>query len=476
VERWLPGIYLVVGLGITLLLCFVTAPFFAPDEPNQSLRAITLAHGEWMPTEGPADEAGALVDAGAVAAMDQMDQVRMRWERMARDANVGDFHDRPYGPVTEADERTIGAIRWSGNTVFAPFNNTAVYPPWLYLAAMAGWRAGEAAGWTIVRSLWLARVLSALTAVVLGWRALRVCRCSRWLLLGFLLLPSVLFLNASSSQDALLLPVCTLIAAMLSRPLAARREFSTGELAAMMVLLVAAGTARPPNAGMALVLFVPLLELPGGGWRRWLRPGLAFGVVLAVCSWWRMLVAPFGFDSSDEAAPELQEVFLRAHPLVTAAALLRGTGEAAMDFVRRGLYVVGWNDLLAPAWLRVLLGTGLLLLIVAAPGLRLRTWRGRALLGLAVVAPLLGIALAEYVIWTPPGFHSVYGVQPRYWLPIVPLALLLVKSFAWPEPRRLLLPATALVTAIACTLPVMAAHAFYRDGLIRVLRTAVATW
>jgi uncharacterized membrane protein len=341
----------------------------------------------------------------------------------------------------------------------------------LYLPAIAGWRAAEALDLTAVRSLHLARLLCALAAVALNWLALRWCACSRWLLLPLLLLPSVLFLNASSSQDALLLPVAALIAAVLSRPLAARRDFTVAELAAMTLLLALAGTARPPNAAMALVLFLPGLELDGKRWRGWVRPAVAFGVVLAVCAGWRTLVAPLGLDNADQADPDLQQAFLRAHPLAALAAVLRGTGDAGADFLRRGLYVLGWNDLLAPAWLSVGLGLALLWLLVTAPAFPLRRWGSRLLLTAAVVVPLLGISLAEYIIWTPPGFWTVYGIQPRYWLPMLPLAILLVKSRTTGTPRpRCLMAAAGVVAAIACTLPWVAAMAFYRGGLGAVLR------
>ena len=47
-ERRLPVLYLVVALLITSLTCILTAPFFAPDEPDQSSRALELSHGRLL--------------------------------------------------------------------------------------------------------------------------------------------------------------------------------------------------------------------------------------------------------------------------------------------------------------------------------------------------------------------------------------------------------------------------------------------
>jgi uncharacterized membrane protein len=488
VERRLPEIYLVFGLVLTGLVCFLTAPFFGPDEPDQSSRAIELGHGSLMAHLGPSlggEEAGAEIDSGAIAAMDGMDDIREAWE-----ASAPDFLDRPYGPVTEDAQRRWMYLGWARRTEFLPFGNTAGYPPALYLPAVVGWRVGEAAGMTIFASLRLARLLCAVTAVALGWLALRLGGRCRWMLLPFLVLPSTLFLNASCSQDAVLLGVAGLLAAMLCRPLSAQREFTPAELAFTAALLALCGTARPPYLAMAALLFLPSLERRGGliadrqrpdGTQarslrqRWLAPSTAFAGVVAAGAVWMRLVAPLGLEHSDEARPELQAAFLRAHPVAALRALIDGTGYALGDFVRRGIYVVGWNDLLPHRGLAGVLAACIAVAVVFAPASPVRTWRGRLLLAAGVAVPLLGISLAEYVIWTPPAWHTVNGIQPRYWLPVMPFATMLFSGAARgvldeATRRYVLLGAATALTLIACTLPWMVAHAFYNESVWRVLR------
>ncbi len=480
VERWLPGIYAVLALAINLVLCVATPPFFTPDEPHHSARVMALGRGEWMARMTPG-EAGAEIDAHALGVMDGMDAIREAAEK--RSPN---FLDRAWGPLAGDPERGLAGIRWAHQEAFAPFPNTAVYPPVLYLPAVAGWRLGEAADWTIFHSLQLARLLEALTTVGIGWAALRVGRGLRWLLFAYLLLPSALFLNASCAQDPVLLAVAGLAAAMLSRALAERREFRLGELAGMTVLLALCATARPPYLALALLLFLPGMEVPGAGrrgsaWRRWLGPLLAFACVVAVSAAWRHLVLPFGFDTGIGADPEEQYGFLREHTLLGAWYVAKGTGAAALDLVRRGMYVVGWNDLLAPAGLRAAVGVCWLALLLFAPSGPLRTWRGRALLAGATLAPLVGISFAEYIIWTPPGGSVVYGVQPRYWLPVLPLLGMLIQEGLRPvrgvleraagdARRAVLLGAAGGIAVLACTLPWVVAHAFSLESVGRVLR------
>jgi len=186
-------------------------------------------------------------------------------------------------------------------------------------------------------------------------------------------------------------------------------------------------------------------------------------------------MAPLGLDSSDEADPVAQAAFFRGHPIAASAAILRGTWEAAMDFVRRGLYVVGWNDLLPHHGLKGLVLICFVVLIFAL-GCKWLQWRGSLLILIAVAGSLLGISAAEYVIWTPVGLRTVYGIQPRYWLPVVPIALLLFRqaqSQTLPKWRERAVFAAALGSALmASTLPIMCAHAFWRASVWHVV-TAV---
>ena len=249
--------------------------------------------------------------------------------------------------------------------------------------------------------------------MLLGWGALRVWAGSRSMLLPVLLLPSVLFLDASCAQDACLVGVAALLAAVLSQPLAAWREFTRGELWGVAGMLVVVATARAPYLAMAPVLFLPEVTAEGSGKRRRLEPVAAAVVVAGAWGVWQLLVHRVGLDTADRADPELQAKFLQEHFFAGAWAVVRGTVEAGVDFVRRGLYVVGWNDLLAPGWMAAVVGVCVAGMIVAGGGSLVRGWRGKGLLALCVAAPLLGVSLAEYVIWTPPGFYTVYGVQPE---------------------------------------------------------------
>lgn len=295
------------------------------------------------------------------------------------------------------------------------------------------------------------------------------------MLLPALLLPSELFLHATCSQDALLLPVVALGVGLICGALNERRALTGAELAVATVLFALCAMAKPPFAALGLMILVPAVELKLRGWKPWLRPAAGFAAVVMACAAWWHLVARFGMDTADEADPVRQAAFLMSHPIAASAAVLRGTADAAWDFVHRGLYVVGWNDLLPHHGAALILSVCLLVIAWRAPGADVRSWRARILIAAAVMFPLIGISIAEYLIWTPVGLRTVYGVQPRYWLPVLPAMMLLVTSCRRqkrqkPDREWLLPVATILLACVACTLPWMEARAFYRAGLMQAVR------
>ncbi len=104
-----------------------------------------------------------------------------------------------------------------------------------------------------------------------------------------------------------------------------------------------------------------------------------------------------------------------------------------------------------------LLGVGLVLALLAAalpvqdepdgPLLGRRT-------GFGVLGIILCVAAASLVValnWTPINYETLFGMQGRYWLPVLPLALLLVKENRSVCARRDLSRGAALAVT-ACTL------------------------
>lgn len=469
IESWafrrLPEIYVVIALLVSTFFCVLTPPFLIPDESNHAKREIELSRLELF-AHKTSFGVGTLIDSNVVLVMDRFGAIQQTVRERHPIARY-----RPDGRLSAAQLVAMDKIPWAHQANFTSFQNTAIYPPLLYVPQAIGWRLGERAGMTILRSLYLARFFAAVCAIIVGWLALRMCGIGRWVLFACLLLPAELSLNASCSQDALLLPIAVLAMVILSRAIALRRGLTLPELLISTLLLGACIGARVAYLPLASALVLPELELPEINWRRLVPPLTAIAFIVALVGIWQFQVRSFGTFLGPQSHPGLQINFLLHHPFKGALYLIEGTIIPAPAMAIKGLEVLGENDAFPPAVIYGLLALGLGGITWLTSWVWLKNWRARLLLLLALLGSIAGVSLAMYLDWTAVQSHRIDGLQHRYYLPMIPFALLLFsrrrfKAMAGNNPpgrrreRLLLAMAVVYVSAVLYT-PWVAAHRFY---------------
>lgn len=468
-TRHLPLLYVLCALWVAVQLCVLTPPFFTPDETAHSLREMQIAHGELLP-----HAAGAWLDANAVTTMQAMDAIESAMVHQFPKAST-----RPNGRVTEGELARLRMRRWSGTQLtYATFQNTAVYAPLLYLPQASGWRLGEVWRLTIFHSLLIARLFATVTEILFGWLALKLGRQPRWLLFAYLLLPTVLALNSSGSQDALLFSVAGLAMAILSRALSDQRLLSFSELAIMTLLLTACAAARPPYLLLVLAVFLPGFsmrrnERRRNERRRALAPWVCMFVATVASLGWLRLVHPIGTYVSPGAEPAVQLAFALHHPALATWRVVAGTAREVPGLAVKGTEVLGVVDVFPPAWIYALLVAGLAGVLFSAPHPSLTNRRARLLLAVLLAGVIAAISFAEYLIWNVPRSSRVLGLQSRYFLPLLPFAFLLLPPArqAQPPGRRqswrehLLLVSMSIFLVAVLATPWVAALRFYNLGL-----------
>jgi len=483
-TRFLPSIYALIALIVGLLLCLLTPPFWTPDEVNHARREIAIGQGAWM-AERTSEGAGGEIDTNfneIVSRLGEIEGNALRLDEIDRAAGV---RRETRTRITEAQIAPLRQLRWAHRTEFTKFLNTAVYPPWLYLPQVVGWRLAEAAGLTILNSLVVTRMLTVLCAISLGWLAMYLCGAGRWLLFAYLLTPTALNLNASCSQDAMLLPAAALVAVLLGRAIGARRLLTKGELAVTTVLLTACVGARPPYLPLAAVLLLPGLEQCGRRWRLFVGPALAMLAITICTGLWQFSDRGIPVTIGPDAQPSLQRAFLVGHPLEGAEIMVRSVLLLVPKVALTGMARLGANDVVPPLAMYALLLLSFFGVVAFAPWQGLKSWYSRWTLLLSIGAVAVGISLAEYIIWTPVHSGSVKGVQFRYYLPLFPLLFLLLSAplqlrmelAGWPS-RRVreicLLAAVTVFSMVVLATPWTVAERFYHLSVGAALRGALS--
>ena len=141
--------------------------------------------------------------------------------------------------------------------------------------------------------------------------------------------------------------------------------------------------------------------------------------------------------------------YILAHPLETAELCIRSVVEQGDHYLRTlvggTLGYFGLDKPLDLAWGWVIALYALLGLVWLCPGgAELPLWRRWACFAIALCC--CGLAVAGCISWTPTYYTTIYGFQGRYFLPVLPLLLLV------PAPRCLRLSADCgrgLILALA---------------------------
>lgn len=402
-------------------MLYWTPPFASPDEPAHWDRAWAISEGQLV----------AAIESGKVGA-----ELPRSLGRLveAYDGGLAFQPGRRFAQGTFA--RAAGIQLEPTDRERVDFRNTAQSLFALYLPQAAACRLGRAVG---ARPLWIfhgARLANFVAATaLLGWAISRSPR-GRWFLAGLALSPMAAALRASLSADALAFAIAAAFLATVAA-LAETEGPLAGRLDLLPLLLtgVALGLSKPVYAPLlATLLLIPGDRLPGRR-RSWLAlplglalAGLAASLTIAVRIGGRMR-----FDVPVDSPAQL--AFALHRPLATLGTLANDLLVHAPRYAAQALgHKLGWLDTPLPRVAVVTLGLGLALLAALEIGGRPREPGSRARLVVSLVAATggaLAIELAQWIETTPLAAPGVEGVQGRYFLPLLPLAILIAR----PEPN-----------------------------------------
>ncbi len=423
---WFVLCALPTGLGCALL----TPEGVFPDEAFHAVRADGLRHGEIFgqrPLPGAPEPgvymatAGVLVDNGFLRALvsDELgDASRFR-------------------QVTVEDRRSVEALPWFPGMSYFP-TQMVQYFPIMYVPGAVGLLAGQVVGLPPLYAFFLGRVVMLLAFIVLGTVAIARARFGNALIFAVLTLPTTINLASSYNQDGLIIVCCTLAAALLSRcgPGLSRDWF------AALALLTAVVSAKTPYAVLLLLCLPPFMA--SGFWRRavliglasvlpglWLLHNLHFGfIAYQTLPYHPGPLWPGARDVTLQSfTPRNNLLVLLAHP--AQIILLPLTSFAARWHWMWRLFLGGIVDRhIIGTWEYPLLAIALLAAACATLYPRPGTWRGldAGFAAAVLFTAFICIELAMYLTWTNAGLDEIDGVNPRYFTPLVPFLIFLLRA------------------------------------------------
>ena len=340
-------------------------------------------------------------------------------------------------------QRYSGTSLYERGYVHRKINTKSVYSPALLLPQAITMRyLGRQANLPALTVFYLCRFAGLISYLILVWLAIRLMPFGKWILLVLAVSPMALFQATTISTDAISNGIGFLfIAGCLS--VAASKEIGWRECGYLILLIFLLFLAK---LNLLPLVLLPFLLTPPS---KFIKKTIYLFLLAAAVILFIVEVAGWNLITSTRLEPLLaneanltaQLLYILGHPLIFFQAIIN-------DFITNGLsYFQGWiNGYGYYYWtppqivsLFFLLSLGSATLIASTSDQISKKFR--IIFILVFVTGYLATIVSLYLTFTPVGSDQVFGVQGRYFIPLVlPLFLLLssllsTKKIATPSPK-----------------------------------------
>jgi uncharacterized membrane protein len=408
--------------GVLYLLA--AAPFSGLDEHHHFFRAYQISEGILVSHRSVSgDESGGVLPISVIHFVGYEYWVRIYNEQLPQ--TFENMRERSQQELNPAERE------------FIDFRGAALYSPVPYIGQAAGIAVGRLFELSPLWLFYLARLGNLVVALGLLFLAIKITPFFKWVLLALALSPTTVFQMATLSADSLTNSfACLLIALVLAMAFdPSRQHIAWGEVA-LLCLVGAALTLCKQGYVLLLLLYFLIPRSRMGGILPYALAfvGLAAAFVLPAGVWALIVqhaawVERWGPGSGISSTQQVQ--FILANPRDYLTILLTTFGDYRPVDLTMLLGRLGrWMRLdlaLIGMHLGILFG---LALLDGQQHIRVKLWHKVLCLSI-IAANVLIIYTLGYIVWNPVGHPSITGIQPRYFIPFVPLVCLLFYQRAY---------------------------------------------
>ncbi|SFS52813.1 DUF2142 domain-containing protein [Saccharopolyspora flava] len=443
-------VFVALSLLFGCAFSLITPPLWGFDETTHFSRAYAVDHGRFLPQVVPGNPGiygGPIPETVAELSFFAADGFN----------NVPEFPEHAVTRPEGYAERLAQPL--NAPLVDVGFVNTSSYSPVAYVPSALALRAVEIVDGSVGLALTLMRLADVLTFTGIVWLALRALRGLRfrWVVFVVALMPMTMFVAAMITADALTNALALLFGALFVKAVFLANRLSRWETALLLAAAVLLPLAKPTY--VLMVLLLPFVPGPRMAVRRW--AGIAATAVgITGFGIWTALSAKTSegmkvMRPNEVVDPGLQIQYLLTH-LSDVPGLLARTFVSQEQPIVAGFFgVFGSSFVLAP-------GTAGLATLAAgslAFGITDRMRGTRAQWIIAAVIVLVGAAAlfgTLYLEFSPVGRYQIEGMQGRYFLPLVVVA---VAVLARVIPLRLDVPSARLLRGTEVAIVVLVFYA-----------------
>ncbi|HVR40226.1 MAG TPA: DUF2142 domain-containing protein [Thermoanaerobaculia bacterium] len=400
-ERHLVAVWM-VALLTGLAYAILTPPDRVPDEFGHFYRALAIAEGDFFPPVGY-HAPGHHFPKGI-----HMFAYRIRKDDLSARYTLSDLKAALAEPLNREKRAGIEFGAW--------------YSPAPYVVHIAVSFAGLHLGWRPFWIFYVGRIANLIACISIVIAAMLLVPRRSAVIAVVLLLPMTLYQLASWSADAMTICAAILMTSLIVRNLEEEGVVANRELATLAGVALFAGLCKPAY----FLLVLPVAAVPthrfGSVARRVVASivivgAMTLGTLLSVANTRAEQYNP-RWDLPVDPAQQLR--CIANDPLHFAKLVLNDLYRNGISYLGQTAGRLGMADVKLPKAL--LLAEWLLLFAVAITSGVRWTMSSRLTSVIVCVTTILGISLSQYLVWSVLCSDEI-GVQGRYYLPIVPLAL-----------------------------------------------------
>jgi uncharacterized membrane protein len=409
-------VYLLFAIFSVILIANINPAFQVPDETNHFLRAEQISRGvlvasfvsEQATREHRTSPDGRIIypDSGGYIGNRVIIYTARPYE---------EIKFRPDLKLTAALIQFSKKFRWNQELGVIKFNNTAFYPPAGYVFSALGILIGKWTNMSILDTLIFSRIINGIGCALICFFALGLANRCRLLLFFILLLPLTLSLFASVSQDAVLISVGALMAALIDHIESGERKiYENRHLILLIVCISVLSSARPPY----FLLIAVFLFLHLSARMKLYSIAIPFAFV---CIWGLLNIHNYSIvfaPAEMKVNARLQMAYVMSHPFRFMTLFLHFRIEEITTKIREFIGVLGWLNLFLPDYYYkmayfVFFLTGVSTIQFDTAAIKLRV----IFVSFAILT-FLTVLATQYVTWMPLESPSLGGFQSRYLLPV----------------------------------------------------------
>jgi uncharacterized membrane protein len=414
-----------VSLLFGTLIILATPPLRGPDETAHFLRAYGVALGDIVPSSHDAESRkGVFLPARIYEGFDYFENVRVG----EKEAGFG------YKSVFQAYfNRQPFATNADRPPTFVPYGGSEGYSPIAYLPQIAAALLARALHLDFVATFYLMRFagLAAMTAFIAF--AIATVRQLAWPILAIAMLPAAIYGRSIINSDGSALATALVVTALWLRGIQFPQPLIPTRLSFWLTL---SALTKPTNLVFVLLGLMTPLGLSARCWRVVLPtilPAIAVALLWTLRSGadaaaWRMVE----ITGQDLVAfdPAVRVLYLLDRPLHFPAAVFTALHENDLgELWQQVIGVLGLFDTVLQYWVyptvsALLLGTFFTRLPIAPAARR----HVAVVAGITILAHIVAVYFVCYLVFTPVGADTVWGVQGRYFVPILSLVAIVVAA------------------------------------------------